>query len=92
MAGPGEHGSVFSNIIIFVALSAPTALYPLVIAIHFAKIRKTDNHFLKFFKFAIIERKRYNVYVMTNAKVLLIQNKKLVYINFISFYVTFWFS
>ena len=75
MAGPGEHGSVFSNIIIFVALSAPTALYPLVIAIHFAKIRKTDNHFFKFFKFAIIERKRYNVYIITNATSLILKYK-----------------
>ena len=75
MAGPGEHGSVFSNIIIFGALSAPAALYPLVIAIHFAKIRKTDNHLFKFFKFAIIERKRYNVYIMTNATSLILKYK-----------------
>ena len=75
MAGPGEHGSAFSNIMILGALSAPAALYPLVIATQFAKIRVTDNHFLKFFKFAIIERKRYNVYIMTNATSLILKYK-----------------
>ena len=75
MAGPGEHSSVFSNIMILGALSAPAALYSLVIAIQFAKIRETNNHFFRFFKFAIVERKRYNVYIMTNATSLILNTK-----------------
>ena len=75
MAGPGEHSSLFSNIMILGALSASAALYPLVIAIQFAKIRETNNHFFKFFKFAIIERNRCNVYIMTNATSLILKYK-----------------
>ena len=45
MAGPGEHGDVFSDIMILEALSAPTALHPLVITIQFKKLRESNNHF-----------------------------------------------
>ena len=44
MARPGEHGDVFS-IMILEALSAPTALHPLVITIQFKKLRESNNHF-----------------------------------------------
>ena len=49
MAGTGEHGDVFSDIMIFGALGVPTALGPLVINIQFTKIRESNNHFLIFF-------------------------------------------
>ena len=45
IAGAREHDSVFSNIMILGALSAPAALYPLVLQSNFQKLGKPTTIF-----------------------------------------------